>query len=176
MAQDAHAKAKLGETSYTRGFTLVEMLVVVAVIAILLGIMLPALSRARARTREAQRKAALYEIRKAIELYLNQYGVLPGLTGPGECATSGCNSAQPQPWISGLAPDFMSVIPADPLNGAEWRLRYRPTASGNYELDAPVEEDYGSAQNDGGDQNTCPSPAACRFETGNDLTVLGAGP
>lgn len=158
-----------------KGFTLVEMIVVVAIFTILTSIILAAMSGAKARARDARRKEDLNEIRKAVQLYESNNHEFPGISGTPNCL-SGCDSTQAQPWIPGLTSEYIPVVPFDASNSASSRYRYRVSADGTFELDAPVENDYGPAQSDGGDRNTCPSAATCRYEIGTDLTLLGDGP
>ncbi len=72
------------------GFTLVEMLVVVAIIAILASIMFPVFSRARAAARKAACASNLRQIGTAFELYVSDndecfpyvYNDCPAITSP----------------------------------------------------------------------------------------------
>ena len=72
-------------THPTAGFTLVEVLVVIAIIAVLIGILLPALSRARSTAQQVRCAAILREWGQAFHIYADQYkGVLPH-TGDRSC-------------------------------------------------------------------------------------------
>lgn len=61
-----------------RGFTLVELLVVIGLIAILVGLLMPALSKARAQSDELQCAAILRQWGQAFHIYASQYnGIIP---------------------------------------------------------------------------------------------------
>lgn len=66
-----------------RGFTLVELLVVIAIIAILIALLLPAVQAARAASRKAACSNNMRQLVVAAHLYADTYGgVLPGTTAP----------------------------------------------------------------------------------------------
>ncbi|MDO8600557.1 MAG: prepilin-type N-terminal cleavage/methylation domain-containing protein [bacterium] len=168
---------KTGEEKSIIGFTILELLVVIAIIALIASIAVASLNSARQKARDARRVGDLSELRKAIELYVTAIGHLPGSSGPGNCnGNNGCNSTQAQPWIPGLTDEYISQVSVDPINSATLRYRYRSSDGDEYELDAPAETDYHFAENDGGNRNTCPSSANCRYEIGTDLTKLRDGP
>lgn len=61
----------------TRGFTLIELTVVVAVIAVLVALLLPAVQQAREAARQAQCRNNLKQLATAIHNYAESLGVLP---------------------------------------------------------------------------------------------------
>ncbi|HSA26232.1 MAG TPA: prepilin-type N-terminal cleavage/methylation domain-containing protein [Phycisphaerae bacterium] len=64
--------------SNSRGFTLIEILVVVAIIALLISILLPSLSKAREQTRMQVCKSNMRQVMTGMLLYVHEYKVLPG--------------------------------------------------------------------------------------------------
>ncbi len=60
-----------------RGFTLIEILVVIGIIAILSGIVMAKLGGSSANTRDAKRQADLKMLGVALEVYFNQNGSYP---------------------------------------------------------------------------------------------------
>ena len=87
-------------TAAQKGFTLVELLIVVIILAILAAIVIPQFSSATTDTQEAALDANLGGLRNAIELYKAQHTGYPGATASsgGSCtATKGSgaiNTAQ----------------------------------------------------------------------------------
>lgn len=112
------------------GFTLLEILVVVSIIGILAAVVTANLMGAKASARDAERQANIRDLKNAIELYKNKYGVYPdacnGPTGSGAVKWSGqinsgfsCSDGSNN-YIVDLAPEFISVLPVDPkLKGSK---------------------------------------------------------
>lgn len=89
------------------GFTLIEILVVIAIIGILFTIGLTSYLTAQKQTRDTRRKTDLLAIQQALETYRSEYGAYPDLAS----------------WEGALKPTFISVIPQDPKAGS---YRYVP--------------------------------------------------
>lgn len=110
-----------------RGFTLVELLVVMAIIGILSGIVFANFADARATSRDQARKVALKEVQLAIELYKAQEERYP----TAGCGASGWTSASCDEYIVGLVPDFIPALPRDPKTGNSYLYR---SNTNNYKL------------------------------------------
>jgi prepilin-type N-terminal cleavage/methylation domain-containing protein len=69
-----------------KGFTLIELLVVISIIALLASVILVAVNGARSKARDAKRAADLTQLAKAIELFNDQTGQYPTVSGAGSWA------------------------------------------------------------------------------------------
>ncbi|MCD5390942.1 type II secretion system protein GspG [candidate division NPL-UPA2 bacterium] len=64
-----------------RGFTVVELLTVIAIIAILAAIIMPALRRARIKAHEAKAKSMIAQLEIALSMYKTDFGSYPDYDG-----------------------------------------------------------------------------------------------
>ena len=87
-----------------RGFTLLEMMVVVAIIAILAGILIPNFTRARAQAQTAACIGNMKTIATALELYYSDKQLYPVAT------TAAIESS----FMANNLNGYLSVIPRDP--------------------------------------------------------------
>ena len=110
------------------GFTLIELLVVIAIIAILSVVGVVVFKGVTTSARDAQRKADLGAIYKALEIYYYQNGKYPQA---GSCAYgTNCyvySIAAGSNWIPALDSNYMQSVPKDPKNNA-----CCPWSNGNY--------------------------------------------
>ncbi len=92
---------------FSAGFSLIEMLVVMAVIAALASILLAAMSDVRRKGRDLQRVSDIKEIQKALELYYDSSRQYPPdlatLTDPSSCGPSYCIVSVPRDPVGGTA-------------------------------------------------------------------------
>lgn len=146
----------------SKGFTLIELMVVLSIIGVLMALTLTGIGSSRIVARDATRKADLELIRGGLEIYkadCNSYpaasyttdivGGLPlqGIGTPTACATENY---------------YISAIPDDPVTSRYYR--YAPTATG-YEICAALEKGSG-AVTCGGSPN-CGTTSLCNYKVTN---------
>lgn len=106
----------------SRGFTLVEMLVVISIIGILSSIVMVSINGARAHARDAKRVADIEQMKLLLENYWQDYKEYPDTGNAWRAASSVCHatfgSGSPgygaTGYIPGLVPDYIAELPEDP--------------------------------------------------------------
>lgn len=112
------------------GYTLIELLIVIAIIGILTTILTTNLSAARARGRDNRRKQDLVQIQQALRLYYNDAQVFPlSLTwGSALTSTDGNNTL------------YLPVLPYDPSSTPTSPITYTYVSNGTtYSLSTTLE-------------------------------------
>jgi prepilin-type N-terminal cleavage/methylation domain-containing protein/prepilin-type processing-associated H-X9-DG protein len=125
------------------GFTLIEVLVVIAIVGILAALLLPALSAARERAREASCMSNLRQLFMAMDMYCTHFSEYylsaardiqttnlerwHGIRQPMNPPTYGPNTNPFDPSLSRLAP-YLGITPGS----SETKIKECPTFAGNW--------------------------------------------
>ena len=104
-----------------KGFTILEMLVVIMVIAILIGIALPRFKGMQDEGNIAKAKGELRTLQIAVESYYIHHGNTYPATG----------SEALGPLLSAARPNIITAVPADPLNSTGAGYMYVMGGTGN---------------------------------------------
>lgn len=159
-----------------KGFTLIEMLIVIAIIAILSAIVLVGVNGFQASARDTTRIGDLKNIQNYLELYYNKCGYYPGTIDPttGDCVAGD----PPASWTDFVtqmnAGGISDQFPSDP--GAPTRqFCYGVSADGNsYALGAVLEQGNSALTNNNG---TLPTGVTFSLNGGTPAcTVSGQTP
>jgi len=126
---------------FSKGFTLIEMLIVITIIALLASLILVGMGGARAKTRDSRRVADLHNVMNALELYYAKKGEYPGGTYTSETDWGTFKSVLIDEGIG------VSRVPNDPLNDTTYYYRYGGTTT-DYVLGAALETEDGVLDED----------------------------
>lgn len=163
----------------TQGFTLVEIIVVVAVISILASMLVVGMIETGKRSRDNGRQAELRLTQNALDLYKNKYGRYPqGCNGANQWSAETITASSPNrcgdgslDYIRGLAPEFIQALPKEVKpNGDNSGYMYYVNADGSaFKLVA-----YKTVESEVVDNNTNPfktcdmtTCASVRFNSNN---------
>lgn len=125
-----------------RGFTLVEILIVVVLLLVLFMVVFLNLRGQSARANDVKRKTDLYTLRKAFEEYNNDKNAFPVST-----IVNTCNGTELLP--------YLAKIPCDPVTKSPYG--YFPAANGGYRICTKLQDTTDPAIAAMG----CGGPAGC---------------
>ena len=117
-----------------KGFTLVELLVVISIIGFLSSVVLASLNEARKKARDAVRLSDMHQIKLALQMYYDQYGYFPNSLPGQQPEDTGCSEpfyggdwdlssidgdSDGKPFIEPLVDaGIFPKVPVDPINDA----------------------------------------------------------
>src|SRR3989344_8676386 len=138
-------------TTNKKGFTLIELMVVMAILGILAGMIGMISGSARQKGRDARRKADLNQMAKAMEFYFNDNASYPGDNGgSGQMYACGATGDSLCDWGEEFAnPNgtvYMAELPKDPA-GAQHYFFFVTADGLSYQLDTRVENENDSQIN-----------------------------
>ena len=123
-----------------KGFTLVELLVVIAIIGLIAVLAIISLSSARIKARDARRVSDIRQIQTALELYNDDQGTYPGEKTPAQLAGGDCMDTTG--WkASGTcaASTYISGVLGDPTGSGSYVYTYSPEAGPGYSITFQLE-------------------------------------
>ncbi len=136
-----------------QGFTLIEVLIVIAIIGILASVILVGLGPIQRQGRDSRRISDLRQVQHALELYYQRCGFYPG-PGASTCTTSGFSDPG-NDWavLSSALIDGgvlgVGQIPRDPTSGLTYQ--YSVAVGGvSYTIGAYLEDSNNPALRDSG--------------------------
>ncbi|AHB42029.1 Type II secretion system protein G [Candidatus Saccharibacteria bacterium RAAC3_TM7_1] len=117
-----------------KGFTIVELLIVIVVIAILAAITMVAYNGIQQRARDAQRKSDITALVKALEIYYINNGSYPLSSGSTSINSSWSTTADSswQNLVNQLTP-YISSVPKDPISKQTSAGAYPWNDAGGYD-------------------------------------------
>jgi general secretion pathway protein G len=142
-----------------KGFTLLELLIVIVIIGILALLIIPNITSAPKKARDTQRKTDLTAIRKGLEEYFVNNNAYPA--GTDYAGMNDLTAASTGP--------IMKTVPVDPKNTGSLVYHYTPTGTPatSYTLTACLENPGDNGANVTTDATNCASPAGGKIFTLN---------
>jgi type II secretion system protein G len=99
-----------------KGFTLIELIVVIAIIGLLSTLAVVALGSARTKARDAKRLSDIKQVQSALEIYYSDNAKYPTAVESVVLGTGGavCLDNSTAGWSATCSNPYMSVVPKDP--------------------------------------------------------------
>lgn len=125
-----------------KGFSIVELLVVISIIGLLASVALVQIEKARSKARDAQREKNVKVVQDALAIYVASAQNYP----MGENVALTGTDAVSQALINR---DAISKIPQDPINTGNYRYIYNSADGSTYSLTYYLETDTVPGKNSG---------------------------
>lgn len=119
-----------------KGFTLIELMVVVVILGILSTIGLSTFKNSQIRSRDAKRKSNLSSVQRAVEMYYNDYGAYPSSSADGKIVVGGESIAWGSEFKDAKDTIYMKELPSDSTGSSQYC--YLSSGSG-YKIYAKLE-------------------------------------
>ena len=112
-----------------KGFTIVELIVVIVVIAILAAITLVGYSMVQKRANDTRRINDITTLQKAIEIYASENGSFPKQSSGPSTSSWATSNNYPNDFVDGLTGSSAGMsalpeLPLDPINNTQYYYRY----------------------------------------------------
>lgn len=125
------------------GFTLMELMVVMAIMGILITVGLSSYKSVQMKSRDARRKNDLRSIAGALDLYYNDKGRYPGDDGAGNIMGCGTGDSQMCTWGAAMRDSkntlYMVTLPSDPASGRRYYYDSQGSQGKGFQLYARLE-------------------------------------
>ena len=131
-----------------RGFTLIEVLIVVAIVGLLASVVLVGLAPAQRRGRDARRLTDLKEMQTGLELYYNKCGYYPGTAQASNPCGAWSAVADWNGLVAALQGSSLGItqLPKDPSSNRSYDYATNNGGS-SYILSAQLEDENNSVFN-----------------------------
>lgn len=160
------------KTARMRGFTLVELLIVIAIIGILTTLLTANFVGVRQRARDAQRKSDLRQLQSALELYRSDQGTYPVVaSSPYRLNSTACAASQAFTAPAPSSTTYMAKIPCDILGTSAYNAGnyyYYSGDGSSYVLAACLEN---GNDKDSNTTSNAPSPSGGTCSSGKYYVV-----
>ncbi len=119
---------RIGQDEKLGGFSIIELIIVIAIIGLLSVMGMAAIQDARESARDARRISDLSQLRLALFLYFDDYDSYPPTISGGGTTADTSNNPPDGSIFSGVAnplvPKYTSQVFVDPMNGPNYYYQY----------------------------------------------------